>query len=140
MKHKVKEGGENEQGFTLIEVAMGIAIFAIAVVGIMMTLGHSLTMSTFANNRALAMNKAQGVLEEIRRVADQNGPAAVAAGDWTNWVAANVTNNPSDILDNELVMVTDLGGGNPRGIQVTITWNEKGKQTTYAVSTMVTQR
>ena len=119
---------------------MGIAIFAIAVVGIMMTLGHSLTMSTFANNRALAMNKAQGVLEEIRRVADQNGPAAVAAGDWTNWVAANVTNNPSDILDNELVMVTDLGGGNPRGIQVTITWNEKGKQTTYAVSTMVTQR
>jgi len=152
MKHKVKEGGKNEQGFTLIEVAMGIAIFAIAVVGIMMTLGHSLTMSTFANNRATAMNKTQYVIEEVRWLADTTGLVIMVTTarnrNWNTWVAQNwVVQDPNYVaLESENINVTDLNGNNlvnnadPLPVRVSISWSEKGKNTNYAVDTMVTQR
>src|SRR3990167_7414551 len=116
MKYKVKEEKKNEQGFTLIEVAMGIAIFAIAVVGIMMTLGHSLTMSTFANNRATAMNKTQYVIEEVRWLADTTGLVIMVTTarnrNWNTWVAQNwVVQDPNYVaLESENINVTDLNG------------------------------
>lgn len=144
MKQKTKLKKRNEKAFTLIEVMFGVAIFAIALFGVMMTLGYSLTMSTFADNRAIAMNKAQRVIEELRRVADINGLAALPAtanNNWTTFTNPNL-NNTTSTLDSENITVTAPNGWavDPVSIRVLVTWNEKGKNTVYAVDTMVTDR
>ncbi len=144
MKHKAKAKKKNELAFTLIEVMFGVAIFAIALFGVMMTLGYSLTMSTFSDNRAIAMNKAQRVIEELRRVADTNGLAALQAtanNNWTTFTNPNL-NNTTSTLDSENITVTAPNGwaADPVSIRVSVNWAEKGKNTVYAVDTMVTDR
>src|SRR3989338_509934 len=45
-------------GFTLIEVMVGIALFATALFPVMLMLGKSLTFGSFSHNRTIAMNEA----------------------------------------------------------------------------------
>jgi type II secretory pathway pseudopilin PulG len=150
-KRKIKIEKNSERAFTLVEVMFGITIFALALFGVMMTLGYSLTMSSFANNRAIAMNKAQQIIEALRREADTNGlTSAVNRANtntpnyWETFTSQNL-DGTQNTLENERIFVEDPDGGqvnntNPAEIRVRITWNEKGKNTIHAVDTMVTDR
>ena len=128
------------KGFTLMELMIGVGLFAIVLFGIMLLIGESLALGKFSNHRTVAMNEARRVIEEIRQVADQNDLATVVSTNWATW--ADTVN----ALPSETTTVTDLQGNplqnnvDPLQIRVTVSWTEKGKISAYAVDTMVTKR
>lgn len=122
-------------GFTLVEIMFGISLFVLALFPLLSVLGQSLSFGTYANNRAIAMNEARRVMEDVRRVADTSGLASVASLSYTGTA-----------LPGEAISITDLSGNpltnnaNPLPLQVTVNWTEKSRTVQYRVVTMVTER
>ena len=91
-------------------------------------------------------------MEEIRRVADTNGLAAVPATangtNWPYWANQNLGINPANItsLANEAITITDLNNNalvnnaNPLPVRIRVNWTEKGKASSYVIDTLITQR
>ena len=130
-----KMNWKEKKGFTLLELTVGIAIFSFALFPMMMVLSQSLTFGTFANNRAIAMNEARRVTEDIRRVADTNGLASLIGMTWSGTVLPSESISVTDLSNNPLANNAD-----PLPVRVTISWGEKGKTTLYRIDTKVTQR
>ena len=126
---------KSKTGFTLIELMAGIALFSFALFPMMMLLSQSLTFGTFANNRAIAMNEARRVMEDVRRVADTNGLASLVGMSWSGIVLPSESISVTDLSNNALQNNAD-----PLPVRVTISWSEKGKTTLYRIDTKVTQR
>ena len=147
MKQKVKWSND---GFSLVEVMVGVGLFAIALFGILSLLNFALAMNSFSENRTIAMNDTRRVLEEIRRVANADGLTTVTTTNWSTWATTNLADPAGSgnlSLDSEAVTVTDLQGislvGNaadPLPVRVTMTWNEKQRPATYVVDTLITSR
>ena len=127
--------GSKKRGFTLLEVMFGISLFALALFPTLTILGQSLTFGSYANNRAIAMNEARRVIEDIRRIADTSGLSALVGQTWTGTSLTGEGISVSDLSNNPLQNNAD-----PLPIRVTVTWTEKGKTTSYRVETMVTDR
>ena len=130
-----QKSNSKKKGFTLLEVMFGISLFAMALFPIMMVLAQSLTFGSYANNRAIAMNEARRVVEDIRRVADTSGLNALIGKSWSGTVLPSETISVTDLFNNLLQNNAD-----PLPIRATIVWTEKGKTTSYRVETMVTDR
>ena len=134
-KRANRKSSSKKRGFTLLEVMCGISLFALALFPTLTVLAQSLTFGTYANNRAIAMNEARRVIENMRRIADTSGLDALIGLTWTGTSLTGEGISVSDLSNNALVNNTD-----PLPIRVTVTWTEKGKTTLYRVETMVTDR
>ena len=118
-----------------MELMIGIALFSIALFGIMLLLSQSLALGKFSNNRIVAVNEARRVIEDIRHTADTNGLTGVSATFPNGW-AQNLSTLPSGTAT-----LTYLQNSvDPLPIRVTVNWAEKGKSAAYSVETLVTKR
>ena len=135
---KRKIDGRKQEGFTLMELMVGISLFALALFPVMTVLANSLAFGKFSENRVLAMNQTRRTIENIRRVSDASGLATVVSTNWNQ--------NLSSVLTGGNLTVTDLSGNplqnnaDPLPIRVGVTWTEKGKTAAYRIETKVTQR
>ena len=57
---------KNEQGFTLIELILGIVILAVGLTGVLSYFTQGMRNSSYAQNTAVATTLAQDLMEEIR--------------------------------------------------------------------------
>lgn len=129
-----------KNGFTLLELMIGVAVLIIALVGLIAAYIGCFSLNENARNLTIAVNDAQCVMEEIR---DINIPTNIIAQDWTSWAA---TDPPSgggcNRLDNETIIVTYPSGTGaiPLEILVTVNWTERGRQKSTRLATLLSER
>ena len=107
----------DKTGFTLLELIIGSVILVVAIVGLLAAFGNCFTINEGARNLTIAMNNAQGKIEEIRNLTfDQ-----VAAQDGANFEIIELPDNDSE-------GIVEINTNNPNLLTVTITvcWRQKG--------------
>ena len=132
MDKRMKEW--TNKGFSLIETTIGIALFAIALLGMLMLMNYSLAFGQSSNSREKAINDARRILEQIRTKANNNGLSSVTGTSQATW-----NSFLSGGLPQESASVTS-SGTDPLTVTVSVSWQEKGKAAIYTAATLVTKR
>ena len=127
-----------DKGFTLIEVMISMVVVVLVLLGFM---GANLSIqqvSEAANQRAIALQDANQVIEQMRNLA-LNGtfPGNVTAVYPNGGAVAGFTS-----LTNEQVTVSYVNATtDPLNVTVTVSWQENGVRTVNtALRTLITQR
>ncbi len=113
-------------GFTLAELLLAAAILLIAISASLAAFVNCLLLNESNNNRVIAANDAQYVLEQIKGV-DYDDIDIYAHPEFTN-------------LSNETVSVSGLTTEIVSGLKeigVTISWTERGKNRSFTLSTRI---
>ncbi len=139
--------------FTLIELLIGAATLAIAIVALLGAFFGQITLNEHARNMTWAINDANRVMERLRQVNSgcttpstatdatdvTKVPAAecggVACTSWDNWLenqrpTAGVSGKSiqPDPVNNELILVrTKPGTTDPLEITVAVCWRHRGR-------------
>ncbi len=110
-------------GFTLLEILITIIILTVGVIALVSAFSSGIFAFTDVENVDLALNIAQAKMEEIKDTdfasLTDSGPAADA--DFSNF------NTTVDIAE----------GDNPMQVDVTVSWNAKGRQPSVTLTTLV---
>jgi len=123
------------QGFSLIEVLIAIAIFSIGILAV-----GTLVLSTTSNNTSgniltQATMLARAKMEEKKRAADAGG---LTASDDEAPSNVDMQGNPGGIYTYKCD-IDDIalpGGGNALRIQVTVSWTRKGQNRSVVLTTL----
>lgn len=111
-------------GFTLLEVLVTVIVLTSGVIAVMWALNAGMYAATDAENVDLALAIAQARMEVVKNTPFaglvDSGPAADP-----NFSAFSVT-------------VSVAEGQDPMRVDVTAAWNEKGGQSSLALTTLVT--
>ena len=110
-----------KNGFTLIELVIGVGILLVTILGVMSVYNHSILLGRFSEERVLALESAQGKLEEMR-----SHSFATLQTDYSSGGAPGNTFAPTGLTGMGAVQFFDQG--NPAlGIRVIVCWQEKGR-------------
>ncbi len=110
-------------GFTLLEVIITIIILTIGVIAIISAFNSGIFASSDVENVDLALNIAQGKMEELRTQA------------FASLADSGPTADPN--FQNFNVSVNVAEGQNPMQVDVAVNWNVKGGQTGITLTTLV---
>ena len=129
------------RGFTLIELAIAVAVLVIAILTAVLSLLKLQDLSELSKEKVVALTDANRVLEAMRDTANAS-VLNLQNTNWTTWAATNVintkgTNEPR--LDQETVTVT-VGAGNPVSVTFVLTWNHRRRSVSFRVVTLMTDR
>ena len=115
-----------EEGFTLLEIILAIAIFSASIIAIMRAFSSGLASSGDAENVSLAVNIAKEEMEKIKNTsfASISGNGPVPADTTAPFSRFNVT--------------VDTTGSNPKQIDVTVDWNVQGGTAGIVLTTLRT--
>jgi type IV pilus assembly protein PilV len=109
-------------GFTLIEVLIAMAIFSIGILAVASMQLWNVKNNTTGNITTLATLLARDQMEQLKNVADVT---TLASGtDPNNPVDEN--GNAGGIFTRSWVVTNPLGGSATRQIQVTVSWTKGG--------------
>jgi len=110
-----------KKGFTLIELVIATGVFLITILGVLAVYNHSILLSRYSEGRVLALESAQGKLEEMRSHSFTTLQADYSTG-----------GNPGNTFTS--AGLTGMGNvaffdqSNPAiGVQVSVSWREKGR-------------
>ncbi len=106
-----------ERGFTLAELLLGIAILVIPVTAILSLFISCLTISENNRNLVTAVSHAQFAIEELKNTSYANIVSAA-------WNSSDISSRGLNALNGETIVIA--AGGNPRNIQVTVNWQDRG--------------
>jgi type IV pilus assembly protein PilV len=134
----------NENGFTLIEVLIAIAVFAIGILAVGKMQITAIKGNYFANDLTKATTLAQDRMEELISLSyadplnndtNDNGSAGL---DDTNATADH--NDPNNPVDGRYTVswniATNYPIDNTKEIRVIITWTDKGAQKKVSITSM----
>lgn len=117
------------KGFTLLEILVAILLFTAGVVVIMGLFGSGLITSSDAESTTIAMNLAQGKMEEVKNLVflsiddEAKGPVSGFSGFQ---MEVEVDDPPGDPTTDDLKQVT-----------VTVYWTYKGEEVDVPLMTYV---
>jgi len=83
MNYELRIKKEKNNGFTLVETLVSIAIFSISILGILSVLASGVTNTTYAKNKMIAGYLAQEGIEYVRNLRDND--ALFTATTTFNW-------------------------------------------------------
>lgn len=130
------------RGFTLTEVMMAMMVFAAAAVWLMGFYANTGHLNEQSRNLTQAMNDAKILMETIRDTAQTSGltGAAGVTGVFPTGQNLGPANNLTS-LRNERVDATYADpNADPLAVTVQVTWDERGRQRTATLDTLVTRR
>ena len=115
------------KGFSLLEILVTVILFASGVAALAWAITAGLSASLNVENMDLALNIAQSRMEDIK---NKSFDTIVVEGDYgpipdPNFEDFDVTVNIAD-------------GNDPMQVDVTVSWDVKGGQTSVALTTLVT--
>jgi len=123
------------KGFTLIEVAIGIGIFALVLAAILSGLIRFMSLTEMARSKTVAVNDAKQVMEQTHDALF----STITSVDWTSWAS----NNGCNTLDNEQVNVAfaypELPATDLLEITTTVTWQVKNRPMSISLVTLRTR-
>ncbi len=147
---------EKKKGFTLPEVAISLLIFALAMTVLVGIYAGFASLTWSNRNLTQALNDARVVMEQIRDTSAGGGLAAVTGTDWAAWVASSAGGNLTDPLTRtnpsplpaEAIQVQytsvwgdpEQPGADPLPVIVRVDWQERGRNRSAMVNTLVTRR
>ena len=133
IRHRLRLFG-NEQGFTLIEVLIAMAIFAIGILAVAQLQLWNVKNTTTGNITTMATMLAREQMETLKNEADV---ATLSSGsDPNNPIDAD--GNPGGIFTRSWTVSNPLGGNTSRHLAVTVSWNRLG-QNRRVVLTSITR-
>ena len=134
LKRKPFLPGAN-QGFSLIEVLIAMAIFSIGILVVGTLILSTVRNNTNGNILTEATMLAQAKIEEKKRSADAGNLTTGHEGPLTN---LDMHGNPGGIYtyECEISDKSILGGSNALEIQVTVSWTRKGKSRSVILTTL----
>lgn len=127
-----------KDGFTLLELMISIAIMVGAILVIFGLLLNYLLLIETSKNKTVAIDDAQAVLEAIR-----NTDPFTSSNVTTNYPAGvNLASNFGfNKLQNEAIYVSYASpAADPLQITVTVNWQEKTRNRSESLITLMTQR
>lgn len=116
---------KNKKGFTLIELMVAVLITALVVMGSLLSFMHLMILADASANLTIAVNDAQLVLEQLKRI---------PYGSILSYVAPDLSNLPND---SEAITLTRSVGENLATVSVSVSWLEKGHTRSYVLSTCI---
>lgn len=129
---------DTDDGLSLIEVLLALAIMAIVLYSLGGGFDNASSVNVTTVNRTSAMQDARKIVEHVRMMAEEQGLSAVTNSSyWTNWFA-----NTDFDLNNATRQVSFPDGttADPLRVRVTVSWPEKGGSKQYSLETLVTKR
>lgn len=128
---------KNFCGLTLVELLVGAAILALAIVTLVDVFVRNLALTEHARNLAWAMNDATRVMERVRQ---QNSGAACTTptltpptgfASWDAWLGAPAGGGGKSVQPNpateELVVPPSTSGTDPIQVTVAVCWRHRGR-------------
>ncbi len=112
---------KREEGFTLLELVIGIGILLIAILGILSVYNHSTLLGLYSQDYALALQSAQAKMEEIRH----HGTISQIMTDYAQGGALGNTFDPEGLTGKG--NITFDNSTSAIGVRVSVCWSEKGR-------------
>jgi prepilin-type N-terminal cleavage/methylation domain-containing protein len=114
-----------KKGFTLLEMMVAAAILVISITALLASIINSYFLNEASNNKAIAANDAQYVLEQLKNMTyDEitSCSACCAAYDFSN-------------LPDECIEVESTENGNVKEVITDVSWTERERQRNLAITT-----
>jgi prepilin-type N-terminal cleavage/methylation domain-containing protein len=130
----------HEQGFTLLELTLAVAVFAVVLGATAQVLVSHYATLDLQQQRSTAVQLCRGVLSDMRAARDANPddfPGAITEM-WPNDVQVDGTG----LLRNEQVTVNYADStANPLNVRVTVSWSDlRGRPVRSSLATMLTDQ
>jgi len=113
-----------KNGFSLLGLMLAIAISTIVIIGSLLTFINCIFLNETNNNLMIAAHDAQSILEEVKTLT-YTGIDTYAPAQLNNLDNETITFQTNDI-DTRI-----------KGVTVTITWTEKGRNKNFILSTLI---
>ncbi|OGW80902.1 MAG: hypothetical protein A3G33_05760 [Omnitrophica bacterium RIFCSPLOWO2_12_FULL_44_17] len=128
-----------------METVFAIGLFGIALISLLTAIDYSLAMNKFAQNRSIAIQQVERVIERVRRKvnaiglsdADEVAYKICTTSEAIGNYAINSTLLPWESFNDNLC---PNGVSDPLPIKVTVSWTEKNRTVSHSVETKMTQR
>jgi prepilin-type N-terminal cleavage/methylation domain-containing protein len=121
--HKNTTLSKKNSGFTLIEVLIAMAIFAIGILAVGSMQLSNTKNNTTGNITTQATMLARQKIEELKTVSDVT--TLTSGTDPNNPI--DVDGNPGGLYTRGWSVANPLGGSTTRQITVTVSWNRRGQ-------------
>ncbi len=129
-----------EQGFTLLELTLAVAIFAIVLGSTAQVLVSHYATLDLQQQRSTAVQLCRGVLSDMRAARDANPddfPGAIVEM-WPNDVQIDGTGL---LRDEQVSVVYADQTANPLDVRVTVSWSDlRGRPVQSSLATMLTDQ
>jgi prepilin-type N-terminal cleavage/methylation domain-containing protein len=136
-KHRACMADFRGSGFTLLEVAVAMAVLGLVLVTMMQVISGGLTLQYKAGKLGRAVVTARALMDELvteAELRDGVEESDDASGlRWRRTVRRATPEEGSAVADSELGFEQEHA---LRFLEVVIAWNESGKEKTYAVQSL----
>ncbi len=114
------------RGLTLTELVLAAAILAFVLCGLILLFVNCSFLNEANRNLTTAATHAQYIMEEIRNTSFAQVKSKIDNGDWDLDTLA-IESEPYNLtaLNNEFIDAQVTQSGNPLGVSVTVTWNDR---------------
>ncbi len=119
-------------GFTLVEVMMAIAIFAIGIMAVAKMQYWNVRNNTTGNMMTQATQLARAQIEALKNTSDVT--TLTDGTDPNNPI--DVEGNPGGVYTREWTVTNPLGGNTSRRIVVTVSWRRKGQDRSVVLTSI----
>ena len=136
-KHRVRMANSRRSGFTLLEVAVAMAVLGLVLVTMMQVISGGLTLQYKAGKLGRAVVTARALMDELVTEAElRDGVEESDDGSGLRWrrtVRRATPEEGSAVEDSELGFEQEYA---LRFLEVVVAWNENGKEKTYTVQSL----